>query len=345
MQVLLSGQPSDLFIEGITSNALSSEIEDRIQTKSFPALRPTPSFPAFRPTPAFLPLRPTPAFPPLRPTHVLHPDRSTFDILPNRPGILPDRINSGFRAYSCADAVAALEEALLAAHVDGGDALNFTVSLGQLLFLQILPDVALSTAVLVTSVPSATPAVTATTSSIPQLATADAATTAAVAAAAVDIDNHVTVSTSTPTSLSESFAATAAVPAAASVGNNSIATAVNIPICSSGIICQADLEAASIQPYFNSFPLAVLKPGLLRSLVDQGYQLTTRRGEDHFNSYTQVNIRAEPEQLSASVLLGAVDYDLPQLPLKDVNAGDVSSTDAQPDMSKPVKIIYVKTER
>ena len=26
MQVLLSGQPSDLFIEGITSNALSSEI-------------------------------------------------------------------------------------------------------------------------------------------------------------------------------------------------------------------------------------------------------------------------------------------------------------------------------
>ena len=138
--------------------------------------------------------------------------------------------------------------------------------------------------------PSATPAVTATTSSIPQLATADAATTAAVAAAAVDIDNHVTVSTSTPTSLSESFAATAAVPAAASVGNNSITTAVNIPICSSGIICQADLEAAS-------------------------------------------------------VLLGAVDYDLPQLPLKDVNAGDVSSTDAQPDMSKPVKIISVKTER
>ena len=193
--------------------------------------------------------------------------------------------------------------------------------------------------------PSATPAVTATTSSIPQLATADAATTAAVAAAAVDIDNHVTVSTSTPTSLSESFAATAAVPAAASVGNNSITTAVNIPICSSGIICQADLEAASIQPYFNSFPLAVLKPGLLRSLVDQGYQLTTRRGEDHFNSYTQVNIRAEPEQLSASVLLGAVDDDLPQLPLKDVNAGDVSSTDAQPDMSKPVKIISVKTER
>ena len=327
MQVLLSGQPSDLFIEGITSNALSSEIEDRIQTKSFPALRPTPSFPALRPTP------------------VLPPDRSTFDFLPNRPGILPDRINSGFRAYSCADAVAALEEALLAANVDGGDALNFTVSLGQLLFLQILPDVALSTAVLVTSVPSATPAVTATTSSIPQLATADAATTAAVAAAAVDIDNHVTVSTSTPTSFLESFAATAAVPAAASVGNNSIATAVNIPICSSGIICQADLEAASIQPYFNSFPLAVLKPGLLRSLVDQGYQLTTRRGEDHFNSYTQVNIRAEPEQLSASVLLGAVDYDLPQLPLKDVNAGDVSSTDAQPDMSKPVKIISVKTER
>ena len=135
MQVLLSGQPSDLFIEGITSNALSSEIEDRIQTKSFPALRPTPSFPALRPTP------------------VLPPDRSTFDFLPNRPGILPDRINSGFRAYSCADAVAALEEALLAAHVDGGDALNFTVSLGQLLFLQILPDVALSTAVLVTSVP------------------------------------------------------------------------------------------------------------------------------------------------------------------------------------------------
>ena len=321
------GQPSDLSIEGITSNALSSEVEDRIQTKSFPALRPTPSFPALRPTP------------------VLPPDRSTFDFLPNRPGILPDRINSGFRAYSCADAVAALEEALLAAHVDGGDALNFTVSLGQLLFLQILPDVALSTAVLVTSVPSATPAVTATTSSIPQLATADAATTAAVAAAAVDIDNHVTVSTSTPTSFSESFAATAAVPAAAPVGNNSIATAVNIPICSSGIICQADLEAASIQPYFNSFPLAVLKPGLLRSLVDQGYQLTTRRGEDHFNSYTQVNIRAEPEQLSASVLLGAVDDDLPQLPLKDVNAGDVSSTDAQPDMSKPVKIISVKTER
>ena len=193
--------------------------------------------------------------------------------------------------------------------------------------------------------PSATPAVTATTSSIPQLATADAATTAAVAAAAVDIDNHVTVSTSTPTSFSESFAATAAVPAAASVGNNSITTAVNIPICSSGIICQADLEAASIQPYFNSFPLAVLKPGLLRSLVDQGYQLTTRRGEDHSNSYTQVNIRAETEQLSASVLLGAVDDDLPQLLLKDVNAGDVSSTDAQPDMSKPVKIISVKTER
>ena len=252
-QVLRSGRPNILFVEGITSNSLSSTTEDEIQTRTFPALKPTLDFPHLRPRPAFLPGRPTHAF------------------LPDRPilGLHSERTKPGFCAYSRADAVAAVEESLLAAPSNGGDTLDFTVSLGQLLFKQ----------------------------------------------------------------------ESAAVTAAAVQENNVTATTIDVPICSGGLIYQSDLEEAGLRPYFNAFLLAAPKPTLLRRLSDQGYQVATSGGADHLDSYTQVNFRAGPEQLFASVSLAAVDDDLPRLLLEDENA------DGQPDLGKPVKILSVKTER
>ena len=266
-QVLWCGRPNDLFIKRIISNALSTAKDDGIQTKTFPSLRPTLDFPHLRPTPAFLPGRPIPAFLPNRPTLGLHSDRT----------------KTGFRAYSRADAVAAVEESLLAAPAEGGAALDLTMSLGQLLFTQKLPDVV----------------------------------------------------SSTTSSLSES----AAVTAAAVQEKNLTATSIDGPMHSGGLIHQADLEAAGVQPYFITFLLATPKPAILRRLGDQGYQVATSGGADHLDSYTQVNFRAEPEQLSASVSLAAVDDDLPRLLHED------EDTDGLHGMGKPVKMLSVKTER
>ena len=164
IQVLWRGQPNDLFIEGITSNALASETEDEQQTRTFPSLRPTPAFlpnnptpaflpnnplpafPSLRPTPAFPSLRPTPPFPSLRPTPSFPSLRPTPAFLPNNPtpAFLPSRPSGAcflpdVRAYSRADAIAAVEEVLLAAP-HAGAAWELTVVPGQLAFVQKLPD-------------------------------------------------------------------------------------------------------------------------------------------------------------------------------------------------------------
>ena len=77
---------------------------------------------------------------------------------------------------------------------------------------------------------------------------------------------------------------------------------VNLPI-RDGKVRTADMKAAGMRPYFNSFLSTAYKPGLVHRLRQQGYQLMAKSASQSPDSYTLVQLLAESEQLVVSVSL------------------------------------------
>ena len=68
-----------------------------------------------------------------------------------------------------------------------------------------------------------------------------------------------------------------------------------------GRILEVDMKSQKLKPYFNSFPLASIKPALIRRLGQLGYKRAQCSARP--NSFTAVSLVAGPERQFASVKL------------------------------------------
>ena len=107
---------------------------------------------------------------------------------------------------------------------------------------------------------------------------------------------------------------------------------VNLPI-RDGKVRTADMKAAGMRPYFNSFLSTAYKPGLVHRLRHQGYQLMAKSASQSPDSYTLVQLLAESEQLVVSVSLTTEE------------GGDYPLLVEEENQGQPIKVVFVRTER
>ena len=107
---------------------------------------------------------------------------------------------------------------------------------------------------------------------------------------------------------------------------------VNLPI-RDGKVRTADMKAAGMRPYFNSFLSTAYKPGLVHRLRQQGYQLMAKSASQSPDSYTLVQLLAESEQLVVSVSLTTEE------------GGDYPLLVEEENQGQPIKVVFVRTER
>ena len=86
------------------------------------------------------------------------------------------------------------------------------------------------------------------------------------------------------------------------------ATTVHLSI-RGGAILETEVEAKGVKPYFNSFPLASIKPALVRQLGELGYELETSDPTQPM-SFTLVHLTSEQDQMVASLTLAEEDEEL-----------------------------------